>query len=453
MTRESVIIPALLLAIGLCFAGTSARAQSPELDMKTAIQIAISNNYSLKADSMNIIAAGYQKKVAQADWLPQVNFSNKMEYNVSIASQMVPGSMVGQPSKESVPVQFGTRYNMGTGVEVTQAIVRKTSRLHVYAAELNTHIARTKHTLSREELVYNVASSFYALQTTAEEVRLTASDYGNLQEVVALAKAQYENGVLKRIEYESLQINAANKLAKLNQLKSAQAEQLSYFKYLLGLPDEEPVVIKEEIRGLAETTSMLAFDLGARQDIHLSMQQIQAKDIELKSIRAEKAPTVSSYFRFNYQSQFNNISDGFKSDYMFNASVIGITTSIPLFDGYRRKSRTQVAQSELKQLQYRSEQQKQLAASEWSSARETLQRDRKNYAITQQNLQLAEKVFLSRKALYAEGVTSLVELLDAERELSQSRNLQIDALINVQSSVLKMHKATGTLLTDFINYL
>jgi outer membrane protein len=90
---------------------------------------------------------------------------------------------------------------------------------------------------------------------------------------------------------------------------------------------------------------------------------------------------------------------------------------------------------------------------EWVSASETLQNNRKQVYITQQNLELAEKVFTSRKALYTEGVTTLIELLDAERELSQSRNLYTQALINVQTSLVNAHKANGTLLTDFLKAL
>ena len=75
------------------------------------------------------------------------------------------------------------------------------------------------------------------------------------------------------------------------------------------------------------------------------------------------------------------------------------------------------------------------------------------YSITSRNLELAEKVFNSRKALYTEGVTTLVELLDAESELSQARTLHMQSLINVQTGRLDVYKANGTLLTEFIKSL
>jgi len=48
-------------------------------------------------------------------------------------------------------------------------------------------------------------------------------------------------------------------------------------------------------------------------------------------------------------------------------------------------------------------------------------------------------------------VTTLIELLDAESELSQARNLHKQALIDVQTSWLDLHKANGTLLTKYVN--
>ena len=88
---------------------------------------------------------------------------------------------------------------------------------------------------------------------------------------------------------------------------------------------------------------------------------------------------------------------------------------------------------------------------QWKSASGTFHNNQQQYKITLRNLELAEKVFNSRRALYTEGVTTLIELLDAESELSQARNLHIQALIDVQTSWLDLHKANGTLLTQYVN--
>ena len=87
---------------------------------------------------------------------------------------------------------------------------------------------------------------------------------------------------------------------------------------------------------------------------------------------------------------------------------------------------------------------------EFVTASNTFNNNREEYDITKNNLELASNLFTSRKALYTEGVSTLMELLDAERELSKARNNHIQALINVQTGWIDLHKAKGTLLTDFI---
>jgi len=158
---------------------------------------------------------------------------------------MLPGAVLGDPSKEFIPVQFGTKYDANTGIEVTQNIFRKDLLVKMRAAGLNNAIAQTKYRISREDLIYQVAGAFYALQSNAELIRTTNSDYENLKKVLSIVKAQFDNGTLKRVDYESLEINVANKKSELSQLQTQYNEQQNYFKYLLGVPMSTQLVINE----------------------------------------------------------------------------------------------------------------------------------------------------------------------------------------------------------------
>ncbi len=439
-----LIIPLLYILIA-----HRSPAQTAPLNIKTAIDIALTNNRSLRSDSLDIAVSTSKNKELAGFYKPQVNYSSSTEYNPAIATQMLPGSIAGQPDKELVPVQFGSRYSLKSGVEVTQTLYRKDLKLQIRNSGLQTKIAKTKYNLSKEELVYQVASLFYSLQTNAELIRTTHFDYQNLREVLAVAKAQYENGTLKRIDYESLEINVANKLSQLSQYQTQYNDQLAHFNYLLGIPASNQTIISdsipEHLRSAESSSNFLQ-----RQDIRLSHQMIESKENELSSIRAEKTPSINSYFRYNYQSQFNQPGKAFNSDYLYNSSTVGVSVSIPIFDGNRRKSRVKTAQIQLDQLKLQNLHKQDEARMEVVSATGTLSNSQEQYVITKKNLQLAEKVFISRRALYTEGVTTLIELLDAERELSNARNLHIQALIDVQTGRLDLHKANGTLLTDFI---
>lgn len=449
MSKKVKLVLKLIVPVLYILAANRSQGQTVPLNVKGAIDIALTNNRSVLADSLNISITNEKNKQLAGLYRPQLNYSSSTEYNPAIASQMLPGAVAGQPDKELVPVQFGTRYSMRTGFEVTQTLFRKDLKIQIQSAGLQMDIAKTKHNLTKEELVYRVASLFYTLQTYAEKIRTTQFDYFSMKEILRISKAQYENGVLKRIDYESLQINVANLESQLNQLQTTYNDQLAYFNYLLGLPAAAETAISDSLSEDLRTPDG-GNCLLQREDIRLSAQMITAKEVELSSIRAEKLPAVNSYFRYNYLSQFNEPGKVFNSDYLSKTSTIGVSVTVPILDGNRRKSRINAARTELEQLKLKNLYQKEQAEMELFSSQGTLRNNLSEYQITKRNLELASKVFISRKALYTEGVTTLMELLDAERELSKARDLHMQSLINVQTGRLDVHKANGTLLTDFL---
>src|SRR5919202_336672 len=134
--KTKQLLRLLLFVVSLQSLVEAVMAQSKPLNLKAAIELALNNNRSLKADSLGITETLYKNKELAGWFLPQVNYASGVESNLAIPSQMVPGSMVGQPSKELVPVQFGTRYGMKSGVEVSQTVFRKDLSVKRQAADV-----------------------------------------------------------------------------------------------------------------------------------------------------------------------------------------------------------------------------------------------------------------------------------------------------------------------------
>ena len=162
---------------------------------------------------------------------------------------------------------------------------------------------------------------------------------------------------------------------------------------------------------------------------------------------------MNGYLRYDLQSQFNETSDAMDGDYRFKASSVGVSISMPVFDGYRRKNRIRATQVQLYQLELESMQLQDQTAMELVKATETFTTTESGCSLRRRTSSSPTRCSTTRKALYAEGVTTLIELLDAERELSQARTNYKQAFINVQSGILDVHKANGTLLTQYLTAL
>jgi len=449
MRKNEKLFLRLSASLFVCFAVHTASAQQLTVGLRKAIDLAMEYNLSLKSDSLNVAVANRNNKELAGYYLPQINYNSVTEFNPEVSSQMLPGKFLNEPEKDLVPVQMGTRYNLRTGVEITQALYRKDILVQMRAAGLYNNIAQTKHKLTKEQLVYQVSYSFFAIQAKADLIRTTTEDYLNLKDVLTIAKAQYENGVIKGIDYQTLQINVSNKEANLRQLETEYMNQLAEFNDLLGLPADTKLNIVDSI-SVDMIVPQQQKQTGERNDILLTKQMVESKQVDIKKIRAELTPSINSYLRYNYQAQFNNADKATNSDYWFRGSTVGISVAVPIFDGNRRKNRIKAAELQLDQLRYQSSLQQQKADVEYLNASDVLTSNLQQAGITRKNLELAIGVFNSRKALYNEGVSSLVELLDAERELTNARKLSLQADVNVKTGWLDLHKANGTLLTDYI---
>ncbi len=144
-------------------------------------------------------------------------------------------------------------------------------------------------------------------------------------------------GVLKRIDYESLQINAANIQSQLNQLQSQYKEQLAYFKYQLGLPADAAITIRgrhQQKRTGSAGWRLPAMDQGRYSPVPPTDPVKRAGHQKIKS---EKGTGGECLLPFQLSIQYNSASDAFKNEYLFKSSTVGISTTIPLFDGHRRK--------------------------------------------------------------------------------------------------------------------
>jgi len=90
MTNINMKLRQLILICALVIAGSKLSAQetpaSSPVNIRQAIDIALTNNYGLRADSLNIKATAFKNDEVTGYYLPQVNYSNKFNYNAVIPS-------------------------------------------------------------------------------------------------------------------------------------------------------------------------------------------------------------------------------------------------------------------------------------------------------------------------------------------------------------------------------
>ncbi|MDP4271960.1 MAG: TolC family protein, partial [Bacteroidota bacterium] len=187
-----------------------------------------------------------------------------------------------------------------------------------------------------------------------------------------------------------------------------------------------------------------------RVDYQLQKTNIKVQELDKQRNVVGYLPTLNFTASYNYNAmrQKFNFFDGDQP--WFNSYNIGFSLKVPIFDGFQKKSR--VAQSRLNI----SKAQENLRLTEQS-----IKVNVSNYEIQyknaidnirneKENLDLAQNVYSNTQLQYNEGISTALELVQAESSLRESQNNYFNKLFSLFIARLDLEQSKGTLM-NYIN--
>lgn len=441
-TTKVLLTGAAMLAL----AALPAMAQQP-MDLKQALEHALKYNTDVRNAALDQEAARNKVGETRADGLPQISAQGDLKYNPSIASQMLPGEIIGRPG-EQVPVQFGTKYIASVSGQVTQMLYDQRFLTGLQAAKRSEELYALLHLQTEEQVMYEVAGTYYKILDLRAQEASVDSQLASMAELERITTLQVQNQYKLKLDLQRVQVNRQNATTKRDGFTLQAEQQLNYLKVLMGMPVTADVVLVQPtdlgIGAPAHTGDAL---YEQRTDIKVLDQQIALQDLNIRATRAGYAPTLSAFGNLGWQAQ-SNAFDMYGSDgtWLKNAAI-GATLAIPIFDGGRKHH--QIAQQKVVRLQYQADREYtgNALAMEERNAIAALDNSWRTVEAQAGNLVLAEDVYDQTNSLYTEGIAPLTDLLDADQALSDSRTSYHSATLNYKLAELDLLKAQGRLNT------
>jgi outer membrane protein TolC len=160
--------------------------------------------------------------------------------------------------------------------------------------------------------------------------------------------------------------------------------------------------------------------------------------------KAERLPKVFLVGAYQIQAQADNRNFG---EYRWpKTSFVGLQANIPIFSGGRthskiRQSNIQLQRSEIELLDASEKARTEIFSLE-SNLREYTQR----VAIHKRTIEAAELNYRIVNDRYRNGLSSRLELTDAELALTEAKLHQLQNIFNVKVAKLQLDKASGSLI-------
>lgn len=423
---------------------TAAKISLPE-----ALNFALSNNETIKKALLDEKSAAYKIKETIGSGLPQINGTGNITTYPSLATQLLPGELAGQPGT-LIPVQFGTKYNTSGGLQLQQLLFRKSFFVGLEAAQTTKDLYSLRTQMSEEQVIYNVSSAYLQLLQTKEQFSTINANFKRLEQLEKILKLQYQNDVATKVQLNRVTVSKTNLENSRQTLTAAYDQQKNALKFFMGMPMDQDLEIAESVPALEGSVAVQADPqtiLSQKIDFKLLNTQKSLYKLNVKNIYSGYTPSLSAVANYSYNAQRNefNFFDGDKP--WFKAVSIGVQLNVPIFDGFQRKNQIRQAQIEVDKIDQDINQLTRNTQMGLLNAQKQMETSLSSIQAQERNVNLAQEVYRNTNDLYKEGLSPLTEVLDTELSLREAQTNLNNERLKYQLAQLTYLQAKGELRT------
>jgi outer membrane protein TolC len=466
---------------------TLVKAQEPlRLDLNKALEIAMSENPTVKVAEQEIEKKKYARKGSYAALFPQINLSG--DYSRTLKKQVMymdgafdmtsmmmpafngieqtfvnqvpgytPGTLFQQieaatppvdPSAGEEGISIGRDNNWSTGftagMPLVNAALWKSLSISAIDVELSVEQARA----SKIEMANQVRKSFYSVLLANDSYRVFKESYDNAVANYTDIKNKFDQGLVA--EYDLIRANVSVKNIEPNLLQAENAAILAKWqlKALLGVDLELMIEcegrltdFQSELFGdYLSTSATLTLD----DNSSLKQLDIQTKLLKrtLEMQKLDFMPTLSLSILYQWSAMNNDFK--FK-DYRWNPySMVGLSLSVPIFSGGSRLNKirqTQVSVHQMKLQREDAERNLQLAVKQFKDNMNTCV---KRFDAAQKGVEQAGRGYEIARKRYDTGAGTLLEMNDAELAMTQAKLNFNQAIYDYMTAKSELEKISGT---------
>ncbi len=417
---------------------THANAQM-EYSLDDLYKLALERSERIKISGEDVYIAGTNQGKAMAALLPKISsFGSQLKYNESKTSDS--GNII-QPQDQSI---WGLRLDQSMTLSGKEIIAYKIAK---------DNIEKSKHDLFavKEAYMLSVSGAYYDFLHVKKVVQISRANVDRLAKYKQAAEIRLKVGEVTKtavLRAEAELSGAQSDLIKTeNLLKLAKA----YLARVVGI-QEKDFDVKEG--ALAQESD--AFDVSCSPlTVECLKEKAHAERAELKSLKAQKN-MAERQIRYAYGGYWPTLSaEGYyaktlqtpeMTNLIREAVYGGIRLNFPFFEGGLRVAEVNEAYAKKRQIDYIYEDSKKSIGIEVDTAYLELTTQKGVLKSLQDQFTFAKDNYNAILKQFVNGLANSIDVMDANTLLVTAERQLADAVYNYQQAILKVKRATGTLL-------
>lgn len=473
MTKKRISI--VLITIGALFAIPSVKAQEQTkliVDLNTAIDIALSENPSIKIADMEITKKQYSKKSAYGALFPQIDLIGQYQRTIKQQTMYMDGAfnMFGDvdpsnfepheleildvlaramaPDPDADPnqgIQVGRKNMWSGGVNVSLPLVVPSLWKNIQLSQTDIEFSMEQARSSKIDLTNQVKKSFYNNLLAMESYEVFKETYRNDSINLVNIKNKYAQGIVAEYDVVTAEVRLKSIIPNILQAENAIKISELQLKMLMGIDADVEMEISGSLLDYEETMFNAIVpnddDLSSNSDLKQFDLQTDMAQKGLEIQKMQLLPTLTSSFNYMYMSQNNDFK---MSTYRWDPySVAGITLAIPLFSGGQKRNNIKQSEIQLLQMKYqRKDIERGLKLSVKNNI-EMMNKSIEQVVATESSVEQAKKGYEITQKRYDTGMGTIVDVNAAALAVTSAELQYRNAIYDYLAAKSDLEKTLG----------
>lgn len=432
---------ALIVIPGLSF------AQELKLSMEDAWRMGIANNKGLAAQRVDVEQAAEQTTISRSYLLPELAISGGYSYYFDRQVIFLPGPFAGDNTRPVVDVAVGGKNTFASGITLSQPILAEASRRLVKVSGIQEEIQAERTRDFQHNLLMTISATYLRVNLLQQAIRLNEQSLERNEKSLEDSRGFYAQG--KGLKMDTLRnyIQRENLQTSINYLRDQLNTTLLELRQLTGLGEDQVLMLTdslsaeqaEEITLLSETPGNDAH-LG-RSDVRLGKLDLELARTRFSQTRALHLPSLNLIGAYQFQAQADDRD--FASYRWPKTSYLGLQANVPVFSGRRIHAKVKYASLQKEKAALQLADISDRARIEIKGLKSSLIEVFRRYKMQAQTVDAASLNYKIVSERYANGLSSRLEVADAEIALTTSKLNQIQLLYDLKIAKLKLDNAMG----------
>ena len=413
----------------------TADSETLVLTLEQALEIALSENPTVKIADETIQAKKYAKKGTYAALWPDISASGSFQRYIEKPSFHIMGQTV----------KMGTTNTVSGGLQAAMPLVNaqlwKSLKLSAMDVELAVEQARS----SRIDMIEQVSKAFYQVLLAKDSYEVYKRVYDNAVENHKIVEKKYAVGAVSEYDFIRSKVTVSNAEPNVFEAENSIIVALWQMKALLGLDLDRKIDCAGKLADY-ESAMSARIDTPTTLANNSTMRQFDIQERmlnqSLKMQRATNLPSLNA--SINYMVNAMDESLALAHYKWMGSSTALVSLSVPIFSGGKRRAAINQAKINLTTLQLQRENTERQLHTAIMQYESSMQTSLKQYHTSSENITQAKRGYDIAVKRYEVGGGTLVDVDNSQLAYTQAELSRSTAIFNYLINQVALDKIKGT---------